>query len=363
MLILYFLKGTGIEYWSPTAAISSCKQTPPSPTTDSTLYNGFIAPFAVGPMPLKSFIWYVFLPINLGFEGCFSDYFLWIFQRYQGESNTCPQEGPRPCGREYYTCQFSAMISSWREAFGNPELPFVFVMLAPDQKANAVADIRQAQLAALNLTNTGVVSAIDDGDCTSTYCAVHVRDKQLIGKRLSLVLRGLLYEKGISNFPPAQTPRAIQWSFNSSQCEKTGFRGATVYFKDVGSGLQVVSKGRQVVCGGNQKLGFQNKLNLSLLLASSNTNCPSKGYPVQPCLCSGFELNFDGKNWYKVTKITVSEDGKSISICSNHSLRTSKVTGIRYAMSDWPIVTLYSKEGQPAAPFELPQGPPVGPSI
>ena len=41
------------------------------------------------------------------------------------------------------------MITHWRSNFANSSLPFVFVLLAPDEKANAVADIRTAQLAAL----------------------------------------------------------------------------------------------------------------------------------------------------------------------------------------------------------------------
>ena len=31
-----------------------------------------------------------------------------------------------------------------------------------------------------SLPRTAVVNAMDDGDCTPSYCAVHVRDKQLI---------------------------------------------------------------------------------------------------------------------------------------------------------------------------------------
>ena len=56
------------------------------------------------------------------------------------------------------------MITHWRSNFANGSLPFVFVLLAPDEKANAVADIRAAQLAALSLPRTAVVNAMDDGD-------------------------------------------------------------------------------------------------------------------------------------------------------------------------------------------------------
>ena len=107
--------GTGVEFWSPAAAIAECNQSTPSTSgpsgNDASLYNGWIAPFTVGPMALKSIVW------------------------YQGESNTCPQQGGRPCGGIYYACQYASMIKHWRLAFGNASMPFATVLLAPDQKA------------------------------------------------------------------------------------------------------------------------------------------------------------------------------------------------------------------------------------
>ena len=45
--------------------------------------------------------------------------------------------------------------------------------------------------------------------CNPRYCAVHVRDKQVIGQRLSDVLLGLLYGKGVE---AAQTAVATAWT-------------------------------------------------------------------------------------------------------------------------------------------------------
>ena len=62
------------------------------------------------------------------------------------------------------------MIRTWRAAFKDALLPFVTVILAPDQKANAVAGIRQAQVATFfNVSNTALVNTMDDGDCTPQY--------------------------------------------------------------------------------------------------------------------------------------------------------------------------------------------------
>ena len=54
--------GTGVEFWSPAAAIAECSQVTPSTKgpsgNDASLYNGWIHPFTVGPMTLSSLVWY-----------------------------------------------------------------------------------------------------------------------------------------------------------------------------------------------------------------------------------------------------------------------------------------------------------------
>lgn len=250
------------------------------------------------------------------------------------------------------------MIKSWRAAFGDAgsALPFVTVILAPDQKANAVADIRQAQLAVhRNLSNTALVNTIDDGDCTPEYCAVHVRDKQLIGARLSKVLTGLVYTSGgIAAYKPAQTALAVSWEPAAdvrAACSAGSAVGVTVHFENVGSGLTVVTNGRQAVCGGNTTKWKP---------SDGNVTTGGNSWPVPDQLCVGFELQAADGTWAAPTAPPVIADdaGTSIAFCSSS---TTKYIGVRYAQGDWPVVTLYSKDGQPAAPFYLPQGPPVGP--
>ena len=316
--------GTGVEFWSPEDSIAECSQVTPSTKgpsgNDASLYNGWIYPFTVGPMALSSLIW------------------------YQGESNTCPQSDGRPCGGTYYACQFRSMIKHWKAAFGNASLPFAFVLLAPDQKQNAVADIRWAQLTALNISHTAVVNAIDDGDCTPQYCAVHVRDKQLIGQRLKDVLLGLVYH-GMDVYMPAQTPFASSWAL--STCKG---HGATVRFEHVGSGLVLLQKptdGRQVVCGGNTTKWSPSDGHV----VSGGTNW----WPVNASLCAGFEVQVGGI--WSAASPTVGVDGSSLVFCGS----ASPIKGVRYAQSDWPLVTLYSKQGQPAAPFSMPHENFVGP--
>ena len=243
------------------------------------------------------------------------------------------------------------MIRHWRSAFGNHTLPFIFVLLAPDQKENAVADIRYGQLAALNLSHVAVVNAMDDGDCTPQYCAVHVRDKQLIGARLASVLLGMLYRGGIDAFAPAQTPVVRNWTSSSSRLV------ATVRFDHVGTGLELVTTGRQVVCGGNTTKWQPSDGHV----VSGGTNWWPINAPGRPgpSLCAGFELQTQagGAKWLP-THPSVGHDGSSLDFISPDS---TALTAVRYAQSDWPVVTLYSKEGQPAAPFQLPEEHFVGP--
>lgn len=58
----------------------------------------------------------------------------------------------------------------------------------------------------------------------------------------------------------------------------------------------------------------------------------------------------------QTTAPTLGADGASLVFCNAKS-----IAGVRYAQSDWPLCTLYSKEGQPAAPFAFPQEEFVGP--
>ena len=76
-------------------------------------------------------------------------------------------------------------------------------------------------------------------------------------------------------------------------------------------------------------------------------------------MCAGFELQTKagGRKWLP-THPSVANDGSSLKFISPDD---TALTAVRYAQSDWPLVTLYTKEGQPAAPFQLPSEHFVGP--
>ncbi|VAX39486.1 Sialic acid-specific 9-O-acetylesterase, partial [hydrothermal vent metagenome] len=118
------------------------------------IYNGMIAP--LHPLSIRGVIW------------------------YQGESN-------RRFAHEYRSL-FPEMITDWREQWGGSggsDFPFYFVQIAPFTYPGDVgetAELREAQLMALSLPNTGMVVTMDIGDPND----IHPGNKRDVGERLAL---------------------------------------------------------------------------------------------------------------------------------------------------------------------------------
>ena len=110
---------------------------------------------------------------------------------YQGESNGDTAEDARA-----YRAQFQSMISGWRTAWDDPDLPFLWVQLANFHAPPETADppdvwpiVRESQSAALALARTAEAVTIDVGDADD----IHPRDKATVGRRLALAARQLAY--------------------------------------------------------------------------------------------------------------------------------------------------------------------------
>jgi sialate O-acetylesterase len=132
---------------------------PTSNQSPAKLYNGMIVP--IEPYTIKGVIW------------------------YQGESNA---------DRAFqYRTLFPAMINNWRKDWNNAKLPFYFVQISPHRSQNA--EIRDAQLYVYrNTPYTGMAVTTDNGDSLD----IHPRNKELVGKRLSLwALRNEYGQKNI----------------------------------------------------------------------------------------------------------------------------------------------------------------------
>ena len=145
----------------------------PNPNTGyGVLWNAMINPFTVGPMSVKSFIW------------------------FQGESNL-GQGGP------FYACAQNAMIEMWRSYFKKPKAFFGFVELEPWIGVSTnLADFRKYQLESLALENVGYAIATDIGDPTGPFGSIHPRNKKLVGKRLAAAALTISYGKPTNYLPP-----------------------------------------------------------------------------------------------------------------------------------------------------------------
>lgn len=151
------------------------------------LYHAMVAPLAT--LPLRGVIW------------------------YQGEANA---------GRAaQYRTLFPAMIGAWRDAWGRPDLPFLYVQLPnldrqPEPSRSGWAELREAQLLALALPHTGMAVCIDIGDPKD----LHPVNKQDVGNRLALAAETLVYGR----------PAAGRVSPLYVRAEKAG-AGMVVHFK------------------------------------------------------------------------------------------------------------------------------------
>ncbi len=162
--------------WKQKISIFNKNEVPQQPLSFQTcqyyptvLYNGMLHPLI--PFGIKGAIW------------------------YQGEANA---------DRAYqYRDLFPLMIRDWRAKW-NKNFPFYFVQLAnfmqrsEQPEESAWAELREAQTQTLNLENTGMAVTIDIGDAND----IHPKNKQEVGRRLSLIALNQTYGKGNSYSGP-----------------------------------------------------------------------------------------------------------------------------------------------------------------
>ena len=115
----------------------------------STLWNGMIAPIA--GFTVKGNIW------------------------YQGESNVFADK--------HYAQALINLINSWREVWGQSDMPFYFAQIAPYANAKSLG-VRDAQFQVWRksgLKNVGMVATADVGDSID----IHPRNKKAVGERFA----------------------------------------------------------------------------------------------------------------------------------------------------------------------------------
>jgi sialate O-acetylesterase len=124
------------------------------------LYNAMVAPFT--PLPIRGVIW------------------------YQGESNSSHAA--------LYGKLFPAMIQDWRAHWRQGNFPFLFAQISGfDSPKEDWGLLRDAQRRTLYLANTGMAVTLDFGDEHN----VHPANKQIVGERLSLLARQIVFGENI----------------------------------------------------------------------------------------------------------------------------------------------------------------------
>jgi len=284
--------GTIVEAWSSPDALAKCPavsnhknaiqddmvhspEAGPDANTPSVLWNAMIVPFL--HTSLRAVLW------------------------YQGESNAF-----NPIR---YRCQFPAMITDWRKNFvGASKLPFLFVQLAPWAPATNVSETRLAQLYALALPNVGFATAVDLGDASSFWGNIHPRNKQEVGRRLSLAAESIVYGRNVVWEGPMAAKATVD-----SQGPQVKIH---VVFKD------------DSISGG-------------LVLK------PTPPCPVDASQCSLLKVGMsDGKQYDAAGSL----DGNALVISATVGAGLT-VKSFSYAWSSWPICNLYNGAGLPAIPF------------
>lgn len=222
------------------------------------LYNAMIAPLI--PYTIKGVIW------------------------YQGENNV-----ERPT---QYQKLFPLLISDWRNEWSIGNFPFYFVQIAfynYKRESEKASMLREAQMMAMSVPNTGMVVTIDIGNINN----MHPTDKQDVGKRLALWALAKTY--GIKN---------IVYSGPIYKSMKKQGNSICLYFNYTGSGL--MKKGKKL---------------------------------------TQFEIAGKNKKFYKADAVI---NGNIIVV---HSDKVPDPIAVRYGWGINSVPNLYNKEGLPAAPF------------
>jgi sialate O-acetylesterase len=234
---------------------------PNNPNSPGGLYNAMIAPLV--PYAICGVIW------------------------YQGESNA---------DRAYqYRDLFQDMIKSWWKAWPQGGFPFLFVQLAnwrqtrPEPAQSDWAELREAQLMALDLGDVGMAVAIDIGDAND----IHPKNKQEVGRRLALWALAKTYGKNVVYSGP------LYRSFDQNGNK------IVIHFDHTDGGLIAKDAG------------------------------PLKGFAI-----AGQDQVFVWAD----AKI----EGDTVVVSSE---KVAQPVAVRYAWADNPVCNLCNKAGLPASPF------------
>jgi sialate O-acetylesterase len=209
---------------------------------------------------------------------------------YQGEANRKE--------RDPYTKLTQALITSWRQIFGQSDLPFYYVQVAPyflEKEDPTLADyafFREAQEKVSALANSAMITTIDVGEAKD----LHPHNKKPIGIRLAKTALNRTYGQ-----------LYVIWRGPQYQHMEVNGKKAIIYFEPgtTAGGLRTVDNSAPrffTIAGADQQF-----------------------YPA--------EATIDGD------KIIVWND------------KVKKPVAVRYAFTNYPVTTLHNGAGWPVIPF------------
>ena len=246
--------------------------------TPSNLFNGEVAP--VIPYAIKGVIW------------------------YQGEANA-------GSGLEYQPL-FTALITGWREKWGQGDFPFIFVQLPKYLDGTNWPAMREAQAKTLAVPHTAMATIIDIGDPHN----IHPTDKLDVGKRLALVTRHTAYGEDLVTSGPI---------YQGMKVEGNAIR---LSFTETGTGL---------------------------IIGKAPWTAPNVA-PLSDADLLGFAVAGSDKKWVTATARI---DGATVVASSD---QVPNPVAVRYAWQNSPDCNLYNQDGLPAAPFRTDDWPDLSPS-
>ncbi len=206
---------------------------------------------------------------------------------YQGETNASRAD--------QYRRLFPTMINDWRSHWGEGDIPFIFVQIAPiDAGPIDRAELRDAQRQTLSLKNTAMVVTVDIGMAKDE----HPKNKQEVGRRLALAAEKLAYGKDVIASGPLYQSMAVEGD------------QIRLKFAEVGGGLALHD---------SEPKGF------------TIAGADRQFYPAKPVI-----------------------DGDTITV-SSASVPSPKA--VHYAFANFPEYSLFNSAGLPASPFRTDDWP------
>ncbi|MGK0390483.1 MAG: sialate O-acetylesterase [Maribacter sp.] len=284
-LVLSSKGATGMGSWMATETIENNDVTKASYIDKtynlgiSKLYNSMIYP--LHKMPITGVVW------------------------YQGEYETTHRLG------DEFESVFKILISSWREAWGQGDFPFIFAQLSAWGKANNIpeesehARARQGQLDVWNsVVNTGMAVTFDGGAKN-----IHPPNKESVGSRLALMARKVAYHEDILYTGPVIKAGLIEDA------------KMKITFEHYGDNLQ-------------SKEMIMDKYTAKYVLSADTLY--------------GFTIAGSDKVFYDATAEIVGKNTLEI-----YSPNVSDPVYVRYAWNRFPLANLFDSDDFPASPFEL----------